>query len=209
MSSRGHRLVAWGWAAATALALLSTAFAGEVAGRFGGGPVLLRSWMQGYNLVIGGLHLVTLSLLALGSARAPAGWARRAALTAFVLAALAAAALLLLPVVRGGGPFAPDAVEVRALRALVFAPSLLRAVGCAALALALFRSHTASYVIAGLLALDGALVIGKWMATPRAVMACVHPYCGAPLGLLPWLLASALFLALMRVTSPSARSPTT
>jgi hypothetical protein len=206
MPSRGHRLVAWGWAAATALGLLSTAFAGEVAGRFGVGAVLLRPWMLGYNFVVGGLHLLTLLLLLLGAARLPSGIAQRAALATFGAAALAAAALLLLPLWRGAGPFAQDAVEVRMLRALVFAPSLLRALGCAALALALFRSHTASYVICGLLALDAALVIWKWTSTPRAVMACVHPYCGAPLGLVPWLLASALFLALLRDAARRGRA---
>jgi hypothetical protein len=197
MPPPGQRLVAWGWAAATALALLSTRFAGEMAGRFGGGPVLLRPWLQSYNLVVGGLNLVTLMVLALGSARVESGAARRVALAAFVAASFFGAALLLLPLVRGGGPFAPDALEVRALRVMVFAPSLLRAVGCAALTLALFRSHTASYVILGLLAADAGLVAWKWAATPHAVLACVHPYCGAPLGLVPWLLASALFLALL------------
>src|SRR4051794_13963124 len=123
---QGHRLVAWGWAAAAGLSLMAIAFAGDVEGRFADGAIKIRPWMQRYNLILGLAHAAALSLMALGGLRIGRRWA----FVSLSLATAAVMALLLFP----AGPFAPDGNGTRALRILVFAPSVLRSLGCLALA---------------------------------------------------------------------------
>jgi hypothetical protein len=192
------RLIAWGWALGLGLALAAAAFADEVAGHFGGGPVHVRPWMQGYNLAINLCQLLSLALLIAGALGLPPGRARRVAWLSLALAASLVLAMLLFPLWWGGGPWAPDAPQVKALRVLVFAPSLLRTLGLAAAATALYGWNR---VLLSLLFLDAALVAWKWAATPRAVMAFVHPFSAEPLGLLPWAAATAIFFWLSRRTA--------
>jgi hypothetical protein len=198
-----RRLIAWGWVSALGLALATTAFADDVIGHFGGAPIRIRPWMGTYNLAINLCQLLVLAPLIAGALRLPRGRGQRLALAAFTLAALVIVTMLLFPLVRGTGPWDPDAGDVRILRALVFAPSLLRGVGLALAAAAILR---APVVVLSLQAVDVALILAKWIFTPRAVMACMHPFCAAPLGLLPWLAATAAFLWLSRSTSAAPRA---
>src|SRR5437867_10763066 len=113
---RGHRLVGLGWAALAALALISTAFAREVEGRFGDGAIRIRPWMQNYNFALGLAHLSALTLLAWGAFRSGA----RAAFLVISLAALAVVGMLLHPLLFGGGPFVAEGSQAQILKILVF-----------------------------------------------------------------------------------------
>jgi hypothetical protein len=183
-----------------ALVLAATTFAGELEGRFGDGLVRLRPWMETYNLAIGGLHLLVLAILLTGALRLAAGPAQRIAVVAFLLAVLAAAGMLVAPRLLGEGPWRPDGREMKVLRVLVFAPGALRTVGCAALVVALFPRRRAAWAILLLLSVDLSLMAWKWTTTPRAVIASVHPFAARPLGVVPWLVASALFFWLLRAS---------
>jgi hypothetical protein len=208
MLARAHRLIGWGWATVLALALLSTTFAGEVTGKFGEGPVHVRPWMQVHDVAIGLPHLLAVALLWFGSLRLPSSRTQRVALGCFTLALVAMVAQLLIPVV-SGGPWDPRAPEVRALRLTVFAPSALRAVGCAALAAVVVRSPKARVAICALLGIDAALVIWKWALTPKAVVAFIHPFCAMPIGLLPWVIASGVFFTQLGTPGRGRRASAT
>ncbi len=188
-----RRLLVAAWVGTTVLALGSIFFGGEVAGNFAGHAVRVRPWMVTYNLVVDTAQLVSLSLFTVTAASMTRGRGRTTALVAFSIGVALVLAQMAVPLWLGSGPWPPGTVPLQIDRALIFSPSVLRALGAGALAIVLVEDRF-GVAIALLLLGDAVLVVIRWATTPTAVMAVVHPYCTSPWGLLPWLAATLLLL---------------
>lgn len=171
VAATGRRaLVFWSWAALWLLTLVGAYLAPEMSGHFRGAPIELRRFMQVYTAVMAAAQVACLAPLATAlifDARArPAG-------VLFALAAAALIALALLPLGLGAGPFAADSATVRALRVLVFAPSLLRSAGALSL-WQIVAGPRERAVGSALFVFDLAASAWCWWSTPYAVVARVH-----------------------------------
>jgi hypothetical protein len=198
----GHRLIFAGWTGLWLLAIAAAFFAGEMSGAFRGAPIRLRPFMQVYTAVVGLAQVVCLGALVAGGLLFDDGKAARAAAGAFALALAALALLASFPFLVGAGPFAADSLPVKTTRVLVFAPCLLRSLGLILLALIVVErvgaSRLARAVLGTLLLVDFSLSGWRWLATPYAVVARVHPLESSWPALLPWLASGAMFLWLLR-----------
>jgi hypothetical protein len=202
--SPGARLLGFAWAALMLLAGGSVPLAAEMAGKFSGGPVVLRDWIVLYGTVIAAAHVTVLLAVLAGVWRSrwlPAA-ARGTALVALGAACLALAGLLAFPHVEGTGPFAPSDPALQGLRALVFAPSLLADVALVALLAGLAWATPRAFSWAGvgalLALLDLVLAARTTLGTPLAVVACFHPHVTTPWLLAPWIGASVALVWSLR-----------
>jgi hypothetical protein len=203
-SKLGLRLIAFACAALLVALVVGSAPARELVGGFGDRPIELRDWMVTCNTVLLTTHLVLLAPLAVGIwlTAPPRGAAHRLHIAALMLLAVTViltVVFAVFPWIVGHGPFAPASVEVRALRVFVFLPPIVRTLALGAVAWGLFlgaaRSQLAVLVLSGT---DLALCIAMWIATPKAVIALLHPCMTQPVQLLPALTLLAFVTLLAR-----------
>jgi hypothetical protein len=207
----GQHLLLWSWALLTLLCIGGAQLARELDGNFAGGAITIRDWMRFYNAVLLTNHAVLLLACLVGVLLSadprddrPARVARLASAGCFGGALLLCGAMLAFPLWAGSGPFTPGSTPVRLLRVLVFAPLVLRTLGWGLFVAAFARSlgehqpavRACARVLLVLVGADLVVGIWKWAATPRAVIALLHPLATEPRPLAAWVFASLLFLLL-------------
>ncbi len=174
--------------------VVGSAPARELVGDFSDRPIELRAWMITYNTVLLVTHLVLLLVLAIGTslieaADAATGRCKRVSVWLLSAAMLLTAAFAIMPWVIGTGPFAPDSAAVKGMRVLVFLPPIVRTCALGVLAWSLGRHAVRDRRVAVVLAgVDVALCAATWSATPKAVIALLHPCATQPPKMLPLLL---------------------
>jgi len=186
-------------------------------GTFGGGEIWIRPYMAVHNALLSGVHLVVEVGLWLGLwlmfARTPSP--RRSGLSRWLVGALLGLALASTTVlvhlifslwVRGGSLPGED-LTVEALRALVFAPGVFRALAASMLCAFLVRERPGPTARLALLLFlcDLGVCLWQWSQTGRAVIARAHPAVSDPLLLAPFVGAVLMLLLLVGRPSPAQR----
>jgi len=175
--------------------------------RFRGAPIEIREWMVVVASVILVAHALILSLILLGSFasfRAMSVRWLRLARVALAGALLACVMHIALPLVIGNGPFDPSSTPVKVMRALCFAPAVLRALGLFAF-LTGARGGFAQWSRAPVLVcavIDVVISGERWLATPFYVTPLIHPASVYPLATIP---AAICALALLWIGARGVR----
>jgi hypothetical protein len=211
---RGPRLLLWGWTCLIILCLAGIPLTKDMIGVYGRGKIFIQPFMTLYNTVILTAHLLGLGLVTAGAlflrnhaeSRLAKGSGRAAlAMLGFTLATLLA--MLLVPWWMGSGPWPPDSLQVATMRTLVYLPGVTRTLAWGLMIVAMVQGHMTRggavprwryFLLLGLVALDLGLTIWKWIITPKAVIALLHPLSMEPLCMAPWILGGVLFVLMLR-----------
>jgi len=174
----------------------------------------IRPWIFNYNTVVLISHLIVIlaiffgiKLVPLNNNDKPKSMVKYLSLTFFGLTALSIITMLFFPLIFGGGPWKNgDVIEMSIMRILVFLPSVTRTIAWGLLVIFFMKkgtllgninSHWFDFPLIGLLSFDLGLVIEKWISTKYTVVAQIHPYCLEPVFLIPWFIASFVFLYIL------------
>lgn len=226
MSSYAHvdhsarmRVLLWAWAALTIVLLASVFPAKSLVDAFSAEAIVLKPWILIYNSTVIVLHGIALFFVIYGArgsiesaGNALLFWGRKAAFVLLGLALLATVLMLGAPLLTGRGPLLAEGSQVQLYRSLVFAAPVLRSAGWACLVLAMSqglwvnRKPLLPYFVIGCAVADTLLGIWKWLDTPVALVAALHPLVAQPLFIVPWTAGSFVFLFLIRVEILAAQS---
>ncbi len=226
MSSYAHvdhsarmRVLLWAWAALTIVLLASVFPAKGLVDAFSSEAIVLKPWILIYNSIVIVLHGVALFFVIYGArgsiesaGNALLFWGRKSAFLLLGLALLATILMLGAPLLTGRGLLHAEGSPVPLYRSRVFVAPVLRSAGWACLVLAMAqglwvnRGPWGPYFVIGCAIADVLLGIYKWVDTPVALVAALHPFVAQPLFIIPWAAGSFVFLFLLRVEILTAQS---